>query len=155
MKNAMKLFAAVALVWAAQAHAQTPTWDDAQTEVWKFVKQSWVDDAAENGKWPADYVHEKAISWGSDWPFSQHKATWVKWNKFRDKNNQTLMYELSPDAITIVNDTAVVNYMAVIVSENAKKEMERNVIGITETLVRVDGKWVYLASSDIPLNFSD
>ena len=63
MKNilvtTMALF--VGLFWTVSAQAQMPTWNAEQSEVWAYVEQSWVDDVAENGRWPADYTHANAI----------------------------------------------------------------------------------------------
>ena len=36
-----------------------------QKGVWKTVTDSWADEVAENGKWPTEYVHEDAHSWGA------------------------------------------------------------------------------------------
>ena len=64
MKVIIRLGAIAACLFAVSAFAQQPSWNDAQSEVWALVEQSWVDDVAENGKWPADYVHDKYVSWG-------------------------------------------------------------------------------------------
>ena len=47
------------------------------------------------------------------------------------------------------------HYTSVVVSRNAAGEMERNVSGIVETLVREGRNWIYLSSVNMPLNFSD
>ena len=64
MKNNRAVSAIAVFAAALAAHAQEPTWNDAQSSVWAIVEQSWVDDAAENGKWPAEYTHEKYMAWG-------------------------------------------------------------------------------------------
>ena len=56
MKIVIRLGVIAACFFAVSANAQQPSWNDAQTEVWALVEQSWVDDVAENGKWPADYI---------------------------------------------------------------------------------------------------
>lgn len=155
MNKAWIVTVVAALVLGSAAQAQAPTWTKAQTKVWEYVQQSWVDDAAENGKWPGDYTHDNAISWGSDWPFSQNKATWEKWTRFRDKGSQTIAYEISPNAIAIAGDTAVVHYTAVTVTEGADGDYERNVMGIVETLILDDGEWLYLSSVNLELDLDD
>lgn len=154
MRTTIAIIAA-SLLPASLALAQAPSWSDEQMEVWEFVEQSWVDDVAENGKWPREYVHDRAVSWGTSWPFSQNKASWIEWTRFGDDASNTLIYELSPNAIAVVGDTAVVHYTVVLVAENDDDEREREVLGIVETLVRDDGAWLYLSSVDLEFDFGD
>ncbi len=155
MKKAWFGLVSVALAVATAAQAQAPSWNKTQAKVWEYVQQSWVDDVAKNGKWPGDYTHDNAVSWGADWPFTQDKASWEKWTRMRDKGNTTVMYEISPNAIAVAGETAVVHYTAVIVTENSEGEYDRNVIAIAETLVLDDGEWSYLSSVDFPLKLDD
>ena len=64
MKNYIWVGAIVACLLTASVNAQEATWNDAQKEVWGLVQQSWMDDVAENGKWPAEYIHDSYVSWG-------------------------------------------------------------------------------------------
>ncbi len=65
-----KLYAASAALFvmamAPLASAQMPTWSAEQTEAWKVVQQSWVDDVAQNGKWPANYADPQMVVWSSE-----------------------------------------------------------------------------------------
>ncbi len=129
------------------AIAQAPTWSTEQTAVWKVVEQSWVDDVAQNGKWPSTYVDDNVVSWGADTPSPQYKASMEKWNRFNNSQSKTLQYEVSPLAIAISGNTAVVNYTALQVTQRATDKPEREATGIVETLVR-DGKgWKFLSTT--------
>lgn len=43
--------------------------------VWSVVVSSWEDEVAENARWPAEYVHDDAVSWNPDWPLPQDKPS--------------------------------------------------------------------------------
>lgn len=135
------------LALAFNSHAQQPSWSDAQMDVWKVVQASWVDDVAENGKWPADYVHDKYTTWSADAAGPLYKDAAIKWSRFGDESSTTLIYELSPAAITVEGNTAVVHYSATTVTENYKSDRNREVIRISETLVKSGNSWKFLAGS--------
>ena len=119
--------------------------NEAQQSVWEVIEQSWADEVAKNGKWPADYVHDEVVNWGEEWPTPRRKASMMKWSRFADESERnTLIYELFPAAIVVVGDTAVVNYNVVTISEDAKKERERESTGLVETLVRDGNTWKFL-----------
>jgi hypothetical protein len=129
------------------AQAQQPSWNDSQMAVWKVVEQSWVDDAAENGNWPKNYVHDKYVSWGADSGGPVYKDASIKWSRFGDDASDTLIYENSPVAITVEGSTAVVNYYATTVTTNAEGKRKRSVVRISEVLVKAGKKWKFLAGS--------
>ncbi len=143
MLNKLKtgLFVALCLL----AGASYADLNEAQQSVWDVLEESWADEVAQNGKWPADWVHDEAVSWGENWPTPRKKASMMKWNRFDDESDtRILIYELFPVAIVVVGDTAVVSYNVVTIEEDAKKERTRESRGLVETLVR-DGKtWKYL-----------
>jgi len=142
----------VGLFWAVSAQAQMPTWNAEQSEVWAFVEQSWVDDAAENGRWPADYTHANAVGWPSNMPAPEGRDDWIERSRFTDEQETVLRYSVTPLAIAVVNDTAVVHYLVVLNIENAQGEHEQVVVRQVETLVRDNGAWLYLSASGMPMD---
>ena len=76
----------------------------------------------------------------------------MKWSRFSDQSNTTLMYELFPAAIVVVGDTAVVHYSAVQVSENYEKKRERSSEGLVETLVRDGNTWKFLSLTSFDID---
>lgn len=136
------------LTIAFSTNAQQPTWNDSQMEIWSIVEQSWVDDAEENGNWPANYVHDKYVAWAANSGGPLYKDASIKWSRFGDKDTDTLIYEISPAAITVEGSTAVVNYYATTVTKMADDSRERSVIRISEVLVKDGSKWVFLAGSN-------
>lgn len=149
------LAALLAATTPATALAQAPTWSPEQTAVWNVVSQSWADEVARNGRWPTAYVHDRVVAWDSSWPLPRYRASLEKWTRFQDQQRQTLQYEISPAAITVSGDTAVVHYTGVTVSQRAQDEPEREMFGAVETLVRDGGAWKFLSVSGFDLEKDD
>lgn len=116
-------------------------------EVWDIVQQSWVDDVAENGNWPKNYVHENYVSWGANSGGPSYKDSSIKWSRYDDENSDTLIYENSPASITVVGNTAIVNYHSTSVETDSQNERKRSVTRISEVLVKQGEKWMFLSGS--------
>jgi hypothetical protein len=129
------------------ANPAVANWSEEQTAVWSVVEQSWVDDAEETGEWPTGYVAGEYSSWGETDAIPSNLAQADASVRFGDESTTTVFYEVKPVTISINGDTAVVNYCSTVVSENSAGEREREVSAVTETLVRRDGAWLFLASS--------
>lgn len=127
------------------AFAQSTMWSAEQAEVWQIVEQSWVDEVANNKKWPADYLVDDAVSWGATWPSPRSKTSIIKWSRFNDTQSETLQYENIPVSIVIHDDTAVVMYTNVSVAQSGKEKPERSTGGTIETLVRTEDGWKFIA----------
>lgn len=149
-----KSIIAFALVWSG-TYAQLPEWDDEQSEVWEFVQQSWVDDVAENGRWPAEYIHEKVIDWGDTQAAPRGAEQILEWTRFEDDGSQTLYYEITPAAIVVEDDTAVVHYHLLTVSEDHAGDRETSVLSLVEVLVRQRGDWRYISLTGFTPKFGD
>lgn len=145
------MVAIAALSLPAAAAAQAPVWSPEQTAVWNVVSQSWADEVARNGRWPASYVHDRIVAWDASWPFPRDKASLEKWTRFREKDERTLEYQIAPSAIAISGDTAVVHYTGVNVSQRAQDKPEREMFGAVETLVRSGGTWKFLSVTGFEL----
>lgn len=142
---------AIGFGFAGTAVAQAPTWSAEQTAVWKVVSQSWADEAAQNGKWPGSYVDDNVISWSQENPMPSYKDSLIKWSRFNESQYKTIHYDISPAAIAIKGDTAVVNYVAINVSQRGTDKPDRDVNAIIETLVRDGNGWKFLSSSSFSL----
>lgn len=155
MKIVIKLSAIAACFFAFSANAQQPSWNAAQSEVWALVQQSWVDDVAENGKWPADYVLDNYVAWGDSSGGARYKEAAIAWSRFGDESNDTLMYEVSPVAIAIEKDTAVVHYYVTTITKDSSGKRSRNVGRITEVLVRSGRTWKWLSGVNYEPKLND
>lgn len=142
---------AIGFCFAGASVAQAPTWNAEQTAVWKVVSQSWADEAAQNGKWPASYVDDNVISWSQENPMPIYKDSLIKWSRFNESQGKTIHYDISPAAIAIKGDTAVVNYVATNVSQRGTDKPDRDVNAIIETLVKDGNSWKFLSTSSFSL----
>jgi hypothetical protein len=149
MKSMTWVSGIAVLVCAGVVHASQMSGDE--QSVWSVVEQSWVDEVAENGKWPAEYVHADVVSWGKEWPMPRRKDSVVKWSRFTAESSKTLMYELFPVTVVVQGDTAIALYNAVVVAENAEGKRERRKEGLMETLVRDGGSWKFLGLTSFEL----
>lgn len=152
---------AVAIPLPAPIHAQAPTWSPEQQSVWAVVEQSWKDEVDRNGRWPGSYADANMVSWGAEWPMPRGRDSIERWTRWSDKMNKTVQYEIQPMAIAISGNTAVVNYGAVTMmqrevarGENPPKP-EREMVGITETLVRTAAGWKFLSSTSFAMGDDD
>lgn len=141
----------IGLGLAGASVAQAPTWNAEQTAVWKVVSQSWADETAKNGKWPGSYVDDNVISWSQENPMPSYKDSLIKWSRFNESQYKTIHYDISPAAIAIRGDTAVVNYVAINVSQRATEKPDRDVNAIIETLVKDGNSWKFLSTSSFSL----
>ncbi len=155
MNRITSIFAVVGVLIAASTQAQRPVWNDEQTQIWTFVEQSWVDDAAENDEWPADYVHDQYVAWSDSNHAPYYRDESIAWNRFVDENSNTLWYEISPAAIVVKNDTAVVYYHSMTITEDSSGNSSRDVNGIVEVLVRDGRGWKYLSSTTFESKLND
>ena len=155
MRKVLIMFVVFVAMSVVSVTGMAGSWDDEQAAVWDKVAQSWVDDAAGNGKWPDEYIHEGVLSWSANWPAPQRAASVKKWKRFNDEWNKTIIYELFPAAISVVGNTAVVHYSVVSVSESKEGKRKRESQGIMETLVREGGEWKYLGLGSFEIGSGD
>lgn len=159
MRHSMKSLcvAAAILITAQQSAAQPPAWSPEQQAVWSVVSRSWSDEVARNGRWPGQYVHGNMVSWGPEWPMHRYRDSIERWTRWSDQTGRVVQYEISPAAITLVGDTAVVHYTAVSMRQREVARGEnpeaakREAVGIVETLVRDGANWRFLSSSSFPI----
>ncbi|HEY0446423.1 MAG TPA: hypothetical protein VGD19_08205 [Allosphingosinicella sp.] len=148
---------ALALMQPAVAVAQAPTWSSEQQGVWGVINRSWSDEVARNGRWPGQYVHQNVVGWGPEWPMPRYRDSMERWSRWFDTQSRVLQHEISPAAITIAGNTAVVHYTAVAMRQREvprgenPPEPKREAYGIVETLVRDGADWRFLSSSSFPL----
>ncbi|WP_432769704.1 MAG: SnoaL-like domain-containing protein [Sphingopyxis sp.] len=151
-RNFFAASAALLLMGAAPlAHAQMPTWSAEQSEVWGFIQQSWKDDVAQNGKWPANYADPQMVVWSSEFAAPRGKDSAVRWTKFLNGQGKVLQYELSPQSISLSGNTAVVTYALTVVNQRGTEKPDWGKEAIVETLVRSEGGWKFLSSTSFGL----
>jgi len=144
MKYAIRSFLILVAITSSSFVLAAGHMSEDQQGVWKTVTDSWADETAENGKWPSEYVHEDAHSWGATWPAPRDSDSIASWSRFNDESGGTAKYELFPMTVTVAGDTAVVYYGVVSVRTNYEDKRERSSEGLIETLVRTDAGWKFI-----------
>jgi hypothetical protein len=137
------------------ALAQFPSWDTEQSAVWELVEQSWVDEVAESDRWPREYVHQKVVAWGDSQPAPRGIDKLVEWFRFDFAATNVLFYEITPAAIVVEDDTAVVHYHLMTVTEDHKGDRETSRVSLIEVLIRQNGDWKFLSLSDFEPKTND
>ena len=152
MRTITRLIFIVGVLAVTSAQAQMPNWSNEQAAVWTVVEQSWAAQAAENGKWPGDFSHEKFITWEDSRAEPQELADYIVRQRENDKAGDLTSHGVTPLTITIVGDTAVVAYSAELEFVNNVGETGSSVRNFLEVLIRDGGGWQYLASTDFTPN---
>lgn len=145
MKSAGK-FLALSIVLATLAYrpvdAQTLSDDSA---VWSVIEQSWQATRQGNTKWVDELLSADFVGWGVDAPAPRDKSSTRLWTNFDAKQSEVLEYELYPLSIVVHGDMAVAHYLFSVASKDKGEPVEVDEGRYTDVLVRVDGKWRYIA----------
>jgi hypothetical protein len=158
MKNLLKVFFAIsfllALAFTNNTYAQD--WSKDQKEVWTVVADSWKKWADDDIEGTLAYFHEKYQGWSEDRPLPVGKAKLASLWESRAEIMKISHYDIEPARITIVGNSAVVDYYFEfgitykLGEEKATKEMYgKN----AEFYVKEGGKWLLLG--DMTLHEED
>lgn len=152
MRTIAKFICLVGALAITSAQAQMPELSVDQAAVWTVVEDSWAAQAAEDGKWPAAFSHEKFISWEDARAAPEDLEPYAARQRENDKAGDLTSHDLSPMTIKIAGDTAVVAYSAKLEFASSDGETGSATRNILEVLVRDGGSWRYLASVDFTPN---
>ena len=155
MKISIKLILITGTFITSSAFAQAPAWSDDQEAVWAVVAQSWEDDASENGNWPGEYASENFVAWAENIPAPRSIETYTAWERSTEEASETFWHEITPLAIAVEGETAVVMYLALIGEEDSAGERSVNSISIVEVLNRDGRNWKYLATANFTADFGN
>lgn len=142
----VRLVGAVLLLLAATA-VQAQTWSPQQLEVWKVSAGTWDMDQRKDFSWTENQVSDALSAWGNENPAPRNKASTARWHKYGTEQNAIVMHELAPLAVAISGDAALVHYYYTIATKNAEGKMTTTHGRCSDTLVRENGKWVFLGWS--------
>jgi hypothetical protein len=137
------LLAAVLLSVSAQAQ----TWNAEQTAAWEASTATWERDLNKDSAWINDATHASVSAWGMEYPTPRGRGSLYRWAQHGQTTSTMQMYDLAPLAIAIAGDTALVHYYYTTASKNAEGKSETTNGRCSDTLVRDNGKWVFLGWS--------
>ena len=152
MREALKtvvLLAAVLLVFIAGS-AAAQTWSEKQTEVWQNEKALWELWANKDFDGLMAYYHEDYSGWSADEAVPAGKATVTRWLKYQYTSNSVEIYEITPMAIVVVDDVAVVHYVYTIVVASDEGGKNTYTGKWTDFLKKMGDKWMIIADHGSP-----
>jgi ketosteroid isomerase-like protein len=117
--------------------------DDAA--VWSVVERQWEASMAGDTKWAESLLAEDFTGWGKDQPAPRTKESVKMWQKFESRQWKGKMHELYPLSIVVHGDMAVVHYLYSNAGEDAEGKTQVVTGRYTDILVRVEGKWKFIA----------
>jgi hypothetical protein len=104
----------------ASANLFAQEWSPAQKEVWKNVEAYWALDAAGNLDGFMSYFHENYIGWEINEPMPSNKATVRKFVDHDYKTEKTVLYNITPVAINVIGNVAIVDYYYTTIAKDAE-----------------------------------
>lgn len=137
--------AAVLLLAGGSVNAQT--WSAEQTEVWKASAATWEQDLNKDSSWTENSVSDKLSTWGTGSPAPRGKASTGRWHKYGMSQDAMVMYDLAPLAIAVSGDAALAHYYYSVASKDAEGKSTTTHGRCSDTLVRENGRWVFLGWS--------
>ena len=148
MMNMRRTVVAISLAGLASSvaiPALAQTWSPDQLEAWNVIQSQYEASMQEDATWPERFLHERFLGWDNAYPAPRNKAVYGRWTRYGDENSTTLMQELYPIGIVVVENTAVAHYYYSSASENREDERETTHGRYTDVLVRDGGTWRFLA----------
>lgn len=138
----------LALLFSLSLKSQAQQWSAEQTALWDYVVESWEDDVAKNGKWPADYAHSSFVAWGTKDPAPRNRSETISWNRAQEESGNTVVwYKVTPMSIVIEGDTAIVMYYSDLLNRDKEGKQKRDASSIVEVFVREGRGWKFLSST--------
>jgi hypothetical protein len=135
--------AALLQPWQAAAQA----WSPQQQEVWTVVQAQWQASMAKDAGWMERFLHRDFRGWGADEPAPRDRESAARWARYEMEGGSTVVQDLAPMAIVVHGNAAVVHYHF----SEARTDREgkhRTVHGrYTDTLVKENDQWRFLAWS--------
>ncbi len=124
---------------------QAQEWSPAQQAVWADVKAYWDLDSKRDLEGFLAYFHEDYSGWNYGDPVPGGKASARKWIAYEYSSGETLEYEITPLAIKIHGDVAIVQYFFTRAFKDAEGKRKRERGDWTDVLLKQGDKWVLIA----------
>lgn len=147
----MKVFTTVALGLvlglAAGPAIAAGNWNAAQQEVWAAEEMMWQLMNTDNVDGFLALIHKDYIGWSYEAPVPYGKESTRKWMKYWIPQRKMLIYDLSPVAIAVFGNFAIVDYYYSMIVEIGKdddtKKKEYNGRWV-DIFMKEGGKWMLI-----------
>lgn len=116
-----------------------------QADVWATVERQW--NAAEGGDddWFGELLVDEFAGWPNSSPAPRNRASTEMWDRFMEGVATMKAHELFPLSIIVRGDVAVAHYLYTAANEVEGGEIKLENGRYTDTLVRTDDGWKFLA----------
>ena len=125
------------------------------SRVWAVIEQTWRDDAAENGRWPGAYAAENFVAWSESTPMPRNIEKYTAWERAAEKDSDTVWYEITPLAIAVQGDTAVVMYSLFLGEQDKDGTRTLTALNLVEVLNRDDDTWKFVATTNFTPDYDN
>ncbi|MEE4163220.1 MAG: DUF4440 domain-containing protein [Woeseiaceae bacterium] len=131
------------LVVSSPALAQEAPSDGAN--VWTVVEEQWNLEEKRDKRWAERLLTSDFSGWDKSAPAPRSKGSTIYWNRFSERQGETVAHELYPLSIVVHDDTAIVHYLYTSAFEGKDGDIEVTNGRFTDILVRTDEGWKFLA----------
>ena len=141
----LRLLAAILVIsgFVSPTNAQEVPSDGAN--VWKVVEEQWNAEEKGDKRWPERLLADDFSGWQKTSPAPRTKSSTIYWNRFADRQGQTVAHELYPLSIVVRGDTAIAHYLYTSAFEAKDGEIEVSNGRYTDVLIRSQEGWKFLA----------
>ena len=122
---------------------QAQQWSAEQKEVWKTIDAQWQAD--KDGKnWVEEFLHPDCIGWNMNAPMPRSKDVTNRWFNAFLPFSKTVEYQITPLAIVLKGNIAMVHYYYLTLSTDKEGKPEREKGRWTEVWIKEGNKWLCL-----------
>jgi ketosteroid isomerase-like protein len=118
--------------------------DDA-ANIWVIIEDQWNADEKGDKRWPERLLTDDFSGWDKSSPAPRSKSSTIYWNRFSERQGETVAHELYPLSILVRGDTAIAHYLYTTAFETRDGEIEVTNGRFTDVLVRTDEGWKFLS----------
>lgn len=143
-KRAVVGVAVMCLLCLAAAPASAQEWSPAQKEVWKNVETYWDLVAKGDLEGFLSYMHPDYRGWSYQSPVPETKETARKFLTYELANSKTVVYQITPVAIQVHGDVALVAYYYTEITTDAEGKTTSRQGRWLDVLMRQGDRWVMI-----------
>jgi ketosteroid isomerase-like protein len=110
-----------------------------------IIEDQWNADEKGDKRWPERLLTDDFSGWDKSSPAPRSKSSTIYWNRFSERQGETVAHELYPLSILVRGDTAIAHYLYTTAFETRDGEIEVTNGRFTDVLVRTDEGWKFLS----------
>lgn len=123
---------------------QGQDWSKAEKDVWLQIEKNWLATAEEDLETFMEQLHPNFIGWENELPMPDDRKATEKWVRYRLAMQETIMHELKPLHIQLIDNVAFVHYYYVLVTKDAAGKHQTATGRFTDVLLKNNGNWQFI-----------